>query len=725
MKGTSVDNHHKDEYNYFDTNIDNDETLFTLNEQRKTIEEAKNFTKYMCSPELFDLLDMDAIHPLEGDAMDSNLRIHTTRIITDYMDNMKNKALGIRLYKNSEVSSLYDSIISKRKEKGFTVPQDKKKNDDSKEEFQKQFIEFHKKQMSIKENLIKFLLPKEPITEQDRKREIITIRYDNSPLSLKILIENYVYVTYLCNKDQPNKRYKFNLLDMASKTLQFGVQHSKNKFSKNDIRYNEGSHLVFESSVFVETGCTNPVLAAKLLEHTMNILKYVCGYHNIDIKERNCHNVVATGIFNSGLCLELLKERFPYVTYEKKNFAGAIIRINDIDNHNTSINNNNNSNSNNSSGGRTSSSKLDDPNEFINYEKNDGYRNDEEAYNKLYNKNNHHYTKFTYSDVNESDIINQNLSMNNNNNDTTSSIGYEVNYDEFDLFHPVRKNKEKNVTALVFPLGQVICVGNDSRDGVIESYTKLFTILEQCRNTKENIKLEKQIIQTRRYNYSKKKNNRNSKKNKQPSPSYHKEIIPDVIIINKKTTIEEEEESEEHDDIICCIHCDYNEKETMFRDVRSNHCSDGATMCSDCDKCVCFKCFERYYLHNKKYKNYKNSACYDNFICENCMVSSTTKKRKRINEDEKEEGGNKRKKIKEYDEDRPKCVHCEYNEKLSHFISYDNTYDNSISEYALLCLNCGECVCKDCFNTYYEDDIRYKRFNESAYKERFYCNKCL
>src|ERR1700761_2205976 len=131
MKRTS-DN--KDEYSYFDINIDNDETLFTLNEQKKTIEEAKNFTKYMCSPELFDLLDMDAIHPLEGDAMDSNLRIHTTRIITDYMDNMKNKALGINLYKSSEVSSLYDSIISKRKEKGLYVPNNKKRkrknNDD-------------------------------------------------------------------------------------------------------------------------------------------------------------------------------------------------------------------------------------------------------------------------------------------------------------------------------------------------------------------------------------------------------------------------------------------------------------------------------------------------------------------------------------------------------------------------------------------------------------------
>ena len=45
----------------------------------------------------------------------------------------------------------------------------------------------------------------------------------------------------------------------------------------------------------------------------MNILRYVCGYHNVEIRERECHNVVATAILNFGLCPEMLKDRYPFV----------------------------------------------------------------------------------------------------------------------------------------------------------------------------------------------------------------------------------------------------------------------------------------------------------------------------------------------------------------------------------------------------------------------------
>lgn len=627
-------------FNYFYTNIDKDEKLFTLKEQDQTIKDAIDFTKYMCSDELFNLLDMKSITPLEGSANDSDLRIHTTRILTEYMNRMKNSALDRDLYKHDEISTLYNSVKPPASDPDvipstsspppipslyapYNTPSTKEE-DKERLLFEEQFTNYHKKRYEITEDLRKCLLPKEPITDKDMKREIITIRYDESVFHMKILIENYVYVTYIGNKNETNKRYKFNLLDMAAKTLGFGIQHSKNKFSKNDLRYRWGSHLIFESSVIVETGSTNPILAAKLLEHTMNVFKYVCGYHNIDIKERKCHNVVATGILNFGLCLELLKERYPFVTYEKKNFAGAIIRINDIDNHSfASLNSN-------------KLLDLQDNDEYINYEKNKGYRNDEEIYNKLYNTNSININKeySNISDENEKDIIRKNLNIDYNDNNTKSTANnnrYEVNYDEFDLFHPSRTNKEKNVTALVFPLGQVICVGNKSREGVTESYTKLYSILYQCRDTPENIKLEKQILQTRRYNYTKNKKRNSKKKNKKTSNKEEEEEGDNISLTSNKKKrkhdnmdnddIQQPQTSKKQkkEDYIKCVHCEFIEKKTNFRLEKSVIISDYTTLCDNCNRCVCNDCFKLSYTGDIRYKSYKNSNYNEEFNCLDCM----------------------------------------------------------------------------------------------------------
>lgn len=454
------------------------ETTFACDEQEAAIRDANHFVRYMASPELFDHLDMDHIGPLEGRGSDRNLHMRTTRLITDYMNDVANQALGIELYKPSDIPTCIKP-----------TPILKKEGDEGEEihVFGSQYAAHHQERQEVKANLMKHLAPSEPITEQDMIRETITIRHESKPLHIKIRIENYVYVTYLSNTNDPRKRCKINLLDMASKTLMFGIQHSKNKFSKNDLRYRWGSHLVFESGVLVETGSTNPLLAAKLLEHTMNIFRYVCGYYNIGIWERRCHNVVATGSLNFGLCLDLLKDRYPYVTYEKKNFAGAIICINDIDAwgaHNYNTNNHRQHD-------EPETTIFDDLNEFTKYYKNTLDHADD--YNRKYNNIG------SEAEQRERDLIQCNLAV-----PVSSSTPYEVMYDEFDITHVLRGNKEKNVKALVFPRGRVICVGNKSREGVIEAYTKLFSLLESVRDTPENIKEEKRIINMRRYNYSRK-----------------------------------------------------------------------------------------------------------------------------------------------------------------------------------------------------------------------------
>ena len=521
------------------------ETRFSCDEQAATIDDAKHFVKYMASPELFDIMDMNSISPMEGLGYESNLRMHTTRLITNHMREMSNKALGVDLYDTNEVSTLY-------RETGEPPPKKKRKIEDDVTVFGSQYKAHQDFETQTKQKLMKYLSPSEPITEQNMTREIITIKHETKPLHLKIRIDNYVFVTYLCNKNEPRKRCKINLLDMAAKTLAFGTQHSRNKFAKNDLRYRWGSHLVFESGVLIETGCTSSLLAAKLLEHTMNIFKYVCGYLNIGIWERRCENVVATGCINFGICLELLKDRYHYVTYEKANFAGAIICIKDINAH------------------KTNTSSED---EFVNYEKN--HANVAEEYNRKYNHVGNE------AEQREHDYI--------HGQPPSSNQPYEVTYDECDMLHILRSHKEKNVKALVFPGGRVICVGNKSREGVIESFSELFPILESCRDTPENIEAEKLIIRTRRYNYSKKRKREAMETKDSSSPSSKKRKGDSPTMIN-------------------CRYCDFVEPYANYKINKSVCSSDMAIQCDECNQAVCRQCLQS-----------NGNDYYNGFVCHDCM----------------------------------------------------------------------------------------------------------
>lgn len=480
------------------------ETEFTRREQQQTLADARNFVQHLAPPGLGAWLDMDSLEPLEGDADECNLRVHATRLMKEHEQRMINQGLALSLYREKDLSTLYN--VQQVREALFYEA----------------YAQHYSNAEEQRRRLIQQLLPQEPITAEDRRREIITIRYRDSPLHMKILLDNWVYVTYIGNKNDPGKRYKFNLRDMAAKTLQFGIQHSENKFSKNDFRYEDGSHLVFESSVIVETGSTNPVLAAKLLEHTMNILRYVCGYHNVEIRERECHNVVATAILNFGLCPEMLKDRYPFVNYERAKFAGAIVRIKDIDTHVTMTGTKGSKRRHTSSGNGSGDGSgggttvFDDEDRFVYHEKRDGHRNDEEVYHRKYNKYGSISGRAQQLYQQQQQQLQQMSDVAEMSRDELAEfeqvrldaepileqhpeLGYTVNYDEFDILQLPRIRKEKNVAALIFPLkvGKVICVGNKSREGVIESCYKLFPIMLECRNTPENVRLEKQLIKAR------------------------------------------------------------------------------------------------------------------------------------------------------------------------------------------------------------------------------------
>ena len=334
---------------------------------------------------------------------------------------------------------------------------------------------------------LKYYLPVEPITEKDLEREIITIRYNkkSSKSVLRILIENYVYVTYLFNK-HTRELYKFNLLDMGTRCIPYGIQGTTTKFAKNDIRYlHGGSNLIFTSSVVVETGSTNPVIASKLLEHTINILRNECGMNSIAIKDRRCQNVVATGSLNFAICLNVLKYTFPYVVYNKSHFAGAVIKIVDIKPLLSTKN-----------GGGSSfnynSRTEDDIDDFIYYEKDEDLMKGVIPEHLVKSNDNHQKSSsYTSSSTNHENI--QSNEEGGGSKASTSSTGvvYEDDVDG-DIF--TQDEKEDHVAALVFPQGQVICVGSNSRDCVIRSYVKLYQILEHCRDTPENLRLERQLL---------------------------------------------------------------------------------------------------------------------------------------------------------------------------------------------------------------------------------------
>lgn len=431
-----------------------DEHTFGKSEQKRTLCDATKFVRYMCSEELYSNLDLSTVRPLEGDASEVNFRMLTTRLFHEHVHSQLNRMMDLDFYLPTDTDTHYE----KEEEEGEEAPGNNNSNNQTrviepqveKEQFEAQYSAYHREKSDIALRQVKHLIPRDPITERDIQREVLTLRCEKSPLQVRVLIENYVYVTYFMDS-HTRKRYKFNLMHMAQRGLHVGLQHSKNKFSKNDIRFPWGSHLVFESGVVVETGCTSPVVAAKLLEYTLNLFRQTCGYHSIVVSERTCENVVATATLNSPLCLELLKHRYPYVLYDASNdFTGAIVYIADI-------------------------VARDTEHDHVSYERQKGYLDIEAEYQRRYNR-----------PPQQQHIQSDQELLGRGEYDPVRRSGRGASNRNAD--------KVEKVTALVFPAGQFICVGNKSREGVIESCTKLYGILDTCRQTPENLQLEAHLI---------------------------------------------------------------------------------------------------------------------------------------------------------------------------------------------------------------------------------------
>lgn len=521
------------------------ETQFACDQQAATLDDAHNFVKYMASADLFASLDLSSMAPLEGRGNQANMRMHTTRLITDHMNTMISRVTGAEEEEDGksepcrDVSTLYRTG-NKMKQQITT--------------FGEQYRLHHAYNATQKAELMRLLAPSEPITEKDLKREIITIRSESSPHRMRILIENYVYVTYLCDKNKPFKRCRINLLDMAAKTLMFGTQYSQNKFSKIDFRTKHGSHLVFDSGVLVETGSTSPLLSAKLLEHRMKVFRHVCGYHNIGIRERRCHNVVATASLSFGVCLELLKHRYPFITYKKSVFAGAIARMNDIDVSITA---------------RTNGTTIfDDIAEYTNYEK--GRVKPEDEYNRKYN-NIGSETEQREQEI-AAEVIRQ---------ESGEIATYELAHDESDMLCVLRADKEKNIKNLIFQRS-VICVGSKSREDVIASFTTLYPILESCRDTPENIKIEKRLINAQRAKLSNKK--RKATMMTTTTTDESNESHP-----AKRTKLETTTNNTQ----VTCRLCEFSEPMSNYGLVGNSTKSANAVMCNSCAHCICNECINR------------------------------------------------------------------------------------------------------------------------------------
>ena len=242
------------------------EYVFGKSEQDRTVRDATQFVRYMCSEELYSNLDLSTVKPLEGDASRVNFRMQTTRFFHEHLQSQLNRMMGLDFYLPTDTSTHYgkdeweeEEEEERKRERRRGRPSSSESNQplvveaEKREKFEAQFSAYHKEKSAIALRQVKHLIPRDPITERDTEREALTFRCEKSPMQMKVLIENYVYVTDFMDS-HTRKHYKFPLMHMTQRTLHVGVQHSKNKFAKNDIRFPWGSHLVFESGVVVETG---------------------------------------------------------------------------------------------------------------------------------------------------------------------------------------------------------------------------------------------------------------------------------------------------------------------------------------------------------------------------------------------------------------------------------------------------------------------------------------
>lgn len=175
-------------------------------------------------------------------------------------------------------------------------------------------------------------------SERERERREYVVKMEGTESEIVYVIDNYVHVTYFVNS-LTGKPCNFNLVALALKLINYYVEYSCKKFAKVNFRYYQGSsHLLYKSSVVVETGSDNQSLSRRLLKNTMRILRKYCDYPHLNIGERSCQNIVAAGKFSDSICVNVMKKKFQEVDYDEEKFPGVVIRQDTLKKYNETIN---------------------------------------------------------------------------------------------------------------------------------------------------------------------------------------------------------------------------------------------------------------------------------------------------------------------------------------------------------------------------------------------------
>lgn len=362
------------------------------------------------------------------------------------------------------------------------------------------------------------------ITDDDRERALYTIEHTHTRAEARIMIENRVYVSYFRNS-LTKGTHELNLHDLAIKLLPFGIQYSKNKFTKVTIKYVGGpSHYIFRSGAMVESGTFSPAIARKKHNNTMDIMRRYCGYRNLEIRDRKCQNIVAKGILPFGVCLTMLRNKYPdFVQYDEESFAGAIIRVKKLDsffanqslvissssspflNKPPAVTNEDYSDDDDDDGEEKESTSSSEEEEEDESENDDDDDSSSYSYEELIDEDKYYNQDFAFNNDTERVVCmktetNANLTPNDVLDDTSLSAN-EVLEQKY-----LSPKKKKKITILVFEKGRIICAGCKSRNSIIKSYDKVLGILEICRDSPVNMSIEAEERKKERELRQKKKN---------------------------------------------------------------------------------------------------------------------------------------------------------------------------------------------------------------------------
>lgn len=298
---------------------------------------------------------------------------------------------------------------------------------------------------------------------------------DRSALLMEFCIENNVYVTRFVNR-HTRARFSFNLHTLALSLLGYYVEFSRRKFAKVNLRtLDGGSALIYASGLLVETGSDNTVTSERMLEHTVQILREQCGYANLDVESRVCHNIVATGRVQSPLCLNVLRHRFPAASATRDKFTGVIVRLCDLERHFA----------------QQAYAQGHDGDE---YEVVESQVDDDPAVIARINgtqrkPQEQRATEETDDDGEVREVLAD-----------AFGVAPEDREPEEQPPEPSRRtpNAGNNGTFLIYEQGQFICAGCKSRRKLMSAHEKLYRLLEQCTATPENVALERELLRGRR-----------------------------------------------------------------------------------------------------------------------------------------------------------------------------------------------------------------------------------